>query len=232
MPCTRGIFTATTWSVARRPALDGGPLDELLRPRRVRLERHDGAVRGAGGDHHQARPGSPRRGARLPGSRMSSPCPLLPSGRAVAAQAVARPAVPAPVARRAALERAHDEGVHRDPVGRRALLEPGLEALAEAQGDAGRQLVALTRRASPARLVLDVGHIDVVAGHPDVHAPVRQRGRQLGGGVGQEVEDAPRHRAAEHVGDPLGHLGHRLVARAPRRRPRRNAARRPPVTSS
>ena len=74
---------------------------------------------------HQSRRGSPRRGARLPGSRTSSPCPLLLSGRAVAAQAVARPGAPAPVARRAALERADDEGVHRDALGRRALLRGG-----------------------------------------------------------------------------------------------------------
>ena len=64
----------------------------------------------------------------------------------------------------------------------------------------------------PDVLVLDIGQVDVVAGHPDLHAPVGQRGRQLGGGVGEQVEDARRHRAAEHVGDPLGHLGHRLVA--------------------
>ena len=32
----------------RRPALDGGPLDELLRPRRVGLERDDGGAVRAG----------------------------------------------------------------------------------------------------------------------------------------------------------------------------------------
>ena len=93
---------------------------------------------------------------------------------------------------------------------------PGLEALAEAQGDASRLLVALPRRSrSRTRSVLDIGQVHVVAGHPDVHAPVGQRGRQLGGGVGEDVEDAPGHRAAEHVGDPLGHLGDRLVAQLP-----------------
>ncbi len=60
-------------------------------------------------------------------------------------------------------------------------------------------------------VVFDVGHIDVVARDPDVHAPVRERGRQLGGGSGQEIEDAPGHRPAEEVGNPLGHLRHDLV---------------------
>ena len=38
---------------------------------------------------------------------------------------------------------------------------------------------------------------------------------QLGGGIGEEIEHAPGHRAAEHVGDPLGHLGDRVVPELP-----------------
>ena len=96
------------------------------------------------------------------------------------------------------------------------LLDAGLEALAEAQADASRLLVALPRRSrSRTRPVFDIGQIHVVAGHPDVHAPVGQRCRQLGGGVGEDIEDAPGHRTAEHIGDPLGHHGDRLVAQLP-----------------
>ena len=45
--------------------------------------------------------------------------------------------------------------------------------------------------------------------------PVGQRGRELGGGVGEEIEHAPGDGAAEHVGDPLGHLGDRVVPELP-----------------
>ena len=87
-----------------------------------------------------------------------------------------------------------------------------LRPFAQAQADASRLLVALARRRGRRTgSVLDIGQVDVVAGHPDVHAPVGQRGRELGGGVGEEIEHATGHRAAEHVGDPLGHLGHRVV---------------------
>ncbi len=65
--------------------------------------------------------------------------------------------------------------------------------------------------------VFDIRHIDVVARHPDVHPPVGKGGRQLGGGVGEEIEHAPGDRTAEHVGDPLGHLGHHIVAELPDR---------------
>ena len=103
------------------------------------------------------------------------------------------------------------------PSRRCALFEPGLEAFAEAERDAGRQLVPVPRRRGRPTVVLDVGHIDVVARHPDLHTPVRERGRQLGGGTRQEIEDTSGRGTAEEVGDPLGHLGHRLVPELPDR---------------
>ena len=47
--------------------------------------------------------------------------------------------------------------------------------------------------------------------------PVGQRGRELGDGVREEIEHATGHRAAEHIGDPLSHHGHRLVPELPDR---------------
>ncbi len=66
-------------------------------------------------------------------------------------------------------------------------------------------------------LVLDIGQIDVVAGDPDLHAPVGELGRQLGGGVRQQVEHPAGHGAAQDGGDALGGLGHRVVAQLPDR---------------
>ena len=118
-------------------------------------------------------------------------------------------ATPAPVGPRAALECAQNERVHRHAVSGSTLLEAGLEAVAQAQGDAGRQVVALPHRVG---LILDIGQLDVVACHADVDVPVRQCRGQLGGGLRQEVQHAPGYRAPEDIGDPLGHQGHRVVA--------------------
>ncbi len=95
---------------------------------------------------------------------------------------------------------------------RRDLLHPCLEALAQAQGDAGRQVaVAVVLAGGPDAGVLDVGQVDVVAGDPDLDAPFGQLGRHLGGDVGEELHDPRRHGAAQHLGDALGRLGHRVV---------------------
>ena len=89
-------------------------------------------------------------------------------------------------------------------------------ALADPQGDPRSTARPVGRRRRRTRFVLYIGEVDVVAGHPDVDRRARPgaRCRQLGGGVaGQQVQqDAAGHGAAEHVGDPLGHLAHHFVA--------------------
>ncbi len=75
-----------------------------------------------------------------------------------------------------------------------------------------QRLVGLRR---PGTLLPYVGELHVVAGDPDLDAPFGQFRRQLGGHVGEQLEDAARQRAAQQVGDALGHLGHGVVAELP-----------------
>ena len=82
----------------------------------------------------------------------------------------------------------------------------------ESQGDARRQVVALPGGTG---LVFDIGQLHVVAGDPEVDAPVRQRCGEFGRGLRKDVQDAPGHRAADDIGDALGHLGDRVVAELP-----------------
>ena len=97
-----------------------------------------------------------------------------------------------------------------------ALFDPVLQALAQSQADAGRHVAA---RGPVAGLVaaggvflLEVGQVHVVTGDPDLDAPLGQLGRQLGGHVGEKVQDAAGHRTAQQFGDALCDLGHGVVA--------------------
>ena len=213
MPCLFGTFTVTG-AGPRGAALHGGPLDELLGPRRQRLERT--VVSGPPGrDRHEAglvvheEPHAPR-------------CLECLLHRTRSLQVVPYPCrrLPAWLFRfwscsGAALERAHDERVHRDPLAPRPPPR-GLEALAQAQGDASRQVAVVVALPRVARRrgghVFDVRQVDVVAGDPDLEVAVGQLGRDLGRHVGEQLQDARRHGAAEHVRDPVGHRRHRVVA--------------------
>ena len=150
-----------------------------------------------------------------PGVSNVFPCLFLLSGRAVAVQAVAPAAgrlrlldVPRSSAR--TMKVFTETPSAAAPSSTRAL-RPSLR----------RRVMRADRSPSRRRpadvLVLDVGQVDVVAGDPDLDPAVGQLGRQLGRGVGQEVEDAAGRRAAEHG---------RRSARPPRPRRRRRAPRR------
>src|ERR1700677_2111580 len=103
----------------------------------------------------------------------------LPSTVPVAAQARAGPAVTVRGHRRAALERAQHPAVDREPLARRALLDPGLELVGQAEGDAGVQLgIAF----GGGRVVVDIDQLDVVAPHPAADAAPGQRPGQLASG--------------------------------------------------
>ncbi len=75
-----------------------------------------------------------------------------------------------------------------------------------------RRVMRADMSPSGGALVFDVGQLHVVTGDPCLDAARRQDVRQLGGGVGQQVQDAGRDGAGQDGGDPLGGFGHGVVA--------------------